>query len=198
MRSSCARHNLLGGRSVAAALTALCTSLAPTVSSGQQVIPFGDVPATPDFTEQEIAARGQQQARNLTFSDWTKLCFRGVEGAGTKMVCRTSINGKWDTGQIALKVDLVEREDAPAARLRIFIPPGFFLQPGIKLTVDKGMSMQGTSPNGHYLRCQRVYRRDSCRPEFRPRIGVRSNALPRGGQYQRRDRYCFAAAGQFC
>jgi invasion protein IalB len=141
MRSSGARYNLVGGRSVAAILTALCSSLATTVSSGQQVIPFGDVPATPDFTEQEIAARGQQQARDLTFSDWTKLCFRGVQGADTKMVCRTSIDGKWDTGQIALKVDLIEREDTAVTRLQIFVPPGSFLQPGMKLTVDKNSSM---------------------------------------------------------
>jgi len=141
MRSSGARYNLLSGRSVAAILTALCSSLATSVSSGQQVIPFGDVPATPDFTEQEIAARGQQQARDLTFSDWTKLCFRGVQGADTKMVCRTSINGRWDTGQIALKVDLIEREDAAVTRLQIFVPPGSLLQPGMKLTVDKNSSM---------------------------------------------------------
>jgi len=141
MRSSGARYNFVGGRSVAAILTALCSSLATTVSSGQQVIPFGDVPATPDFTEQEIAARGQQQARDLTFSDWTRLCFRGVQGADTKMVCRTSINGRWDTGQIALKVDLIEREDAAVTRLQIFVPPGSLLQPGMKLTVDKNSSM---------------------------------------------------------
>jgi invasion protein IalB len=141
MRSSGARYNLLSGRSVAAILTALCSSLATSVSSGQQVIPFGDVPATPDFTEQEIAARGQQQARDLTFSDWTKLCFRGVQAADTKMVCRTSINGKWDTGQVALKVDLIEREDTTVTRLQIFVPPGSFLQPGMKLTVDKNSSM---------------------------------------------------------
>ena len=123
MRSSGARYNLVGGRLVAAILTALCSSLATTVSSGQQVMPFGDVPATPDFTEQEIAARGQQQARDLTFSDWTKLCFRGVQGTDTKMVCRTSINGKWDTGQIVLKVDLIEREDTAVMRRSARILP---------------------------------------------------------------------------
>jgi invasion protein IalB len=139
MNSSC--EPLVGRRSAAAILIALCNSIVAAPASGQQVIPFGDVPATPDFTEQEIAARGQQHARDLTYSDWSKLCFKGVYGADTKMVCRTTINGKWDTGQIALKVDLIEREDAPAARLQIFVLPGFFLQPGIKLTVDKGISM---------------------------------------------------------
>lgn len=140
MKSSCALS--LGGRRAAASLIALCTLVVAPIASGQQLIPFGDVPATADFSEQEIAARGQLQARSLTYSDWIKVCFRGVTGADAKMVCRTTITGKWDTGQLTLRVDLIEREEAPAARLQIFLLPGFFLQPGIKLTVDKGSSMQ--------------------------------------------------------
>jgi invasion protein IalB len=132
---------LLNVRSAAALIIALCTFTIATVASGQQVIPFGDVPATADFTEQDIAARGQQQARNVTYSDWRKVCFKGVHGTDSKVVCRTTINGKWDTGQIVVKVDLIEREEAPATRLQIFVLPGFFLQPGIRLTVDKGSSM---------------------------------------------------------
>jgi invasion protein IalB len=139
MRSS--RTPFFGGRWAPAVLIALSTFVIAPVASGQQLIPFGDVPATADFSEQEIAARGQQQARSLTYSDWTKVCFRGVAGADAKMVCRTTITGKWDTGQVTLRVDLIEREEAPAARLQIFLLPGFFLQPGIKLTIDKGSSM---------------------------------------------------------
>jgi len=138
MKSACAI--LLDGRWAAAVLIALCTLVIAPVASGQQLVPFGDVPATADFSEQEIAARGQQQARSLTYSDWRKVCFRGVAGSDAKMVCRTTITGKWDTGQVTLRVDLIEREEAPAARLQIFLLPGFFLQPGIKLTVDKGSS----------------------------------------------------------
>lgn len=117
------------------------TLIVATSASGQQVVPFGDVPATADFSEAEIAARGRQPARDLTYSDWSKMCFKGVQGADTKMVCRTTISGKWDTGQVVLRVDLIEREDAPAKRLQIFVPTGFFLQPGIKLTIDKGNSI---------------------------------------------------------
>src|SRR5215510_266731 len=112
-----------------------------TVASSQQVIPFGDVPAIADFSEAEIAARGQQKLPNLTYSTWKKLCFRGAQGADTKMVCRTSIEGKSDLGQAILKIDLIEREDAPSTRLQIFVPAGNFLQPGIRLTVDKSASM---------------------------------------------------------
>ena len=125
-----------------ATLLALGISMAATVASGQQVVPFGDVPATADFSEAEIAARGQQQKLpRLTYSTWKKLCFRGAQGADVKMVCRTSMEGKSDLGQILIKVDLIEREDAPAARLQIFVPVGNFLQPGISLTVDKSTSL---------------------------------------------------------
>jgi invasion protein IalB len=121
-------------------LLALLVSILARSANGQQVIPFGDAPATTDFTEAEIAARGQQPARDLTYTAWSKACFKGAQGAETKMVCRTTISGKWDTGQVALKIDLIEREDASAVRLQIFVPPGTYLQPGIKLTVDKGIS----------------------------------------------------------
>jgi invasion protein IalB len=94
-----------------------------------------------DFSEAEIAARGQQKLPNLTYSTWKKLCFRGAQGADIKMVCRTTIEGKSDLGQTMLRIDLIEREDASAARLQIFAPVGNFLQPGINLTVDKGASL---------------------------------------------------------
>ena len=108
----------------------------------QQLVPFGDVPATENFSEAEIATRGRQQDRPLTYTPWRKVCFKATQDAGSKMVCRTTINGKWDTGQIAIRVDLIEREGDPVARLQIFVPPGSFLQPGIKLTVDRGSTLQ--------------------------------------------------------
>jgi invasion protein IalB len=108
----------------------------------QQLVPFGDVPATENFSEAEIATRGRQPDRPLTYTPWRKVCFKATQDAGSKMVCRTTINGKWDTGQIAIRVDLIEREGDPVARLQIFVPPGSFLQPGVKLTVDRGSTMQ--------------------------------------------------------
>jgi len=128
------------GQSIAAIAIILCTLIAATSARCQQLVPFGDVPATSDFSEAEIAARGRQPARDLTYSDWSKMCFKGVQGADTKMVCRTTITGKWDTGQVVVRIDLIEREDASAKRLQILIPAAFFLQPGLKLTVDKGNS----------------------------------------------------------
>jgi invasion protein IalB len=108
----------------------------------QQLVPFGDVPATENFSEAEIATRGRQPDRPLAYTQWRKICFKATQEAGSKMVCRTTMNGKWDTGQIALRIDLIEREGDPVARLQIFVPPGSFLQPGIKLTVDQGSPVQ--------------------------------------------------------
>jgi invasion protein IalB len=108
----------------------------------QQLVPFGDAPATENFSEAEIATRGRQPDRPLTYTPWRKVCFKATQETGSKIVCRTTMNGKWDTGQIALRIDLIEREGDPVARLQIFVPPGSFLQPGIKLTVDRGSTMQ--------------------------------------------------------
>src|SRR6478672_11743697 len=101
-----------------------------------------DVPAIENFSEAEIATRGRQPDRPLNYAPWRKVCFKATQEAGSKMVCRTTINGRWDTGQIALRVDLIEREGDPVARLQIFVTPGLFLQPGIKLTVDQASPMQ--------------------------------------------------------
>ena len=54
------------------------------------------------------------------------------------MVCRTTISGTFETGQIALRIYLTEREGSSAARLQLFLPVGLYMRPGVKLTVDKG------------------------------------------------------------
>ena len=54
------------------------------------------------------------------------------------MTCRTTISGNWDTGQQAVRLDLIEREGEGSARLQLFLPVGLYLQAGVKLTVDQG------------------------------------------------------------
>ena len=132
-----ARHRFLA----AGSLVVLMATTAMRVDA-QQLVPFGDVPATDNFSEAEIATRGRQPDRPLTYTPWRKVCFKATQDAGSKMVCRTTMNGKWDTGQTAIRIDLIEREGDPVARLQIFVAPGSFLQPGIKLTVDQGSPIQ--------------------------------------------------------
>ena len=46
--------------------------------------------------------------------------------------------GTFETGQSAVRIDLIEREGDKAARLQLFLPVGLYLQAGVKLTVDQG------------------------------------------------------------
>lgn len=52
------------------------------------------------------------------------------------MLCRTSITGRFATGQMAIRVDLIERDGDPIARLQVFVPVGMYLQKPVKLTID--------------------------------------------------------------
>jgi invasion protein IalB len=102
---------------------------------GQQSSPTGgsqanDKPASPEF-----APRGQRMARAIKYSDWSRFCFKTP---GTNMVCRTSISGTFETGQSAVRIDLIEREGDKAARLQLFLPIGLYLQAGVKITIDQG------------------------------------------------------------
>jgi invasion protein IalB len=83
----------------------------------------------------EFALRGQREARTISYGDWQKYCFKTP---GAALVCRTTISGKWETGQSAVRVDLIEREGEDTKRLQIALPVGLYLQAGAKLSVDQG------------------------------------------------------------
>jgi invasion protein IalB len=90
--------------------------------------------------EPEMASRSQRSLlRQIKYGDWQKFCFKTP---GTNMVCRTTITGTWDTGQTAVRADLIEREGDSKARLQLFLPVGMYLQAGVKLTVDQGKPHQ--------------------------------------------------------
>jgi invasion protein IalB len=83
----------------------------------------------------KISPRGQRLAQEIKYGDWRKFCFKP---GGAKMTCRTTINGNWETGQQAVRLDVIEREDEGAARLQLFLPVGLYLPAGVKLRVDQG------------------------------------------------------------
>lgn len=83
----------------------------------------------------EVTPRGQRAAGDITFGEWRKLCFRA---GGAQPLCRTSITGTFPTGQMAIRLDLIERAGDPAARLQLFVPVGMYLQVPVKLKVDQG------------------------------------------------------------
>ena len=102
---------------------------------GQQSSPTDGSRASDKPADQEFVPRGQRMARTIKYSDWNKSCFKTP---GTNMVCRTSINGTFETGQSAVRIDLIEREGDQAARLQLFLPVGLYLQAGVKITIDQG------------------------------------------------------------
>jgi invasion protein IalB len=111
----------------------LVGGLGPTY--GQQSSQTGTSPASEKPSGQEFAPRGERMAREIKYSDWRKFCFKTP---GTNMVCRTTISGTFETGQSAVRIDLIEREGEGAVRLQFFLPVGLYLQAGVKITVDKG------------------------------------------------------------
>ncbi len=98
----------------------------------QQAVPPG---AAARLVTDEFAARSQREARSIKYGDWQKFCFKP---GGARAVCRTTISGTFETGQIAVRVYVTEREGDSTARLQLFLPVGLYMPPGVKLTVDKG------------------------------------------------------------
>jgi len=92
-------------------------------------------PAATKAAADEFAARGQREVRSIKYGDWQKFCFKP---GGTKMVCRTTISGTFETGQTAVRIFVTEREGDSAARLQLFVPVGVYMPPGVKLSIDKG------------------------------------------------------------
>jgi len=114
--------------SIAVALSPLLPNLV-TPACAQQ----GDQP------EIKIGPRGERMAREIKYGDWQKFCFKTP---ATNMVCRTTISGTWETGQSAVRIDLIEREGEGTARLQLFLPVGLYLQTAARLTVDAGKPHQ--------------------------------------------------------
>ena len=104
-------------------------------SYGQQPSPTEGSQAIDKAAGQETAPRGQRMARTIKYSDWSKFCFKTP---GTDTVCRTSITGTFETGQSAVRIDLIEREGDKAARLQLFLPVGLYLPAGVSLKIDQG------------------------------------------------------------
>lgn len=87
----------------------------------------------------EVTPRGQRAENDITYGDWRKLCFKA---GGAEKLCRTTITGTFATGQMAVRMDIIEREGGGTKRLQLFVPVGMYLQLPAKLTVDQGKPYQ--------------------------------------------------------
>jgi invasion protein IalB len=98
-----------------------------------------EAPAACQATQAEVAPRGQRAVKDIKYGDWRKVCFKTP---GTNTVCRTTISGVWDTGQLAVRADVIERQGDATPRLQLFLPTGLYLQAGVKIRVDQGQQRQ--------------------------------------------------------
>jgi invasion protein IalB len=129
------RRSLGVSSSLAALPILLLLDLGMAGANAQQPAKPEGSPPNEKSAGQEFAPRGQRAAREIKYSDWRKTCFKTP---GTNMVCRTSIAGTFETGQSAVRIELIEREGEKVARLRLFLPVGLYLQAGVRLTIDQG------------------------------------------------------------
>ena len=120
-------------RSVIGAMLAVFLGFSPQSSSAEPPAPLTSPKLDLPLSEPEVAAREKRSTRDIKYSEWRKLCFKAP---GKVALCRTTTTGKWDTGQLAIRLDLIEREGA--ARLQVFLPVGLYLQAGVKLRIDPG------------------------------------------------------------
>jgi invasion protein IalB len=104
---------------------------APQVAAKDAGLPLTSPREDAPLSEPEVAPRGRHAPRDITYSPWRKLCFKNP---GKEAQCRTSVTGAWDTGQMAIRIDVIERQGR--ARLQILLPVGLYLQSGVKLKVD--------------------------------------------------------------
>ena len=112
---------------------------APLAAAGERYAELSPAErAAAKLPEAEVGPRGQHMPRDIKYSAWRKNCFKTSDA---KTLCRTTSEGTWNTDQMAVRVDLIEREGG-SARLQIFVPVGLYLQPGVKVTIDQGAPMQ--------------------------------------------------------
>jgi invasion protein IalB len=121
--------------------SAFATLLLLAVSSGASIRPAASQQdsAGGNSAGPEVTPRGQRTANDIRYGEWRKLCFTA---GGAKPLCRTSITGSFPTGQVAVRLDLIEREGEPTARLQLFVPVGLYLRVLVKLKVDEGRAYQ--------------------------------------------------------
>jgi len=120
-------------------LAPLLLAAVGSVASNQRAASQQNPTVAPKTANTEVAARGQREVKDIAYGDWRKLCFKP---GGAQMLCRTSIIGTFATGQMAVRLDIVERDGDGAARLQLFAPVGMYLPDGVKLTVDRSTPYQ--------------------------------------------------------
>lgn len=124
------RAGLILALSAAAFAAPAAAQTAKPAQKPAQAAPAQQAPAQP--------APGQQAAQQevpLVTTPWTKVCQMIPEQK--KEACVISQSVQMETGQFLVSVEISEMKDEPRKALRVFVPLGMRLQPGMRLTIDQ-------------------------------------------------------------
>jgi invasion protein IalB len=156
--------SLRGTRSVATAMALLLSAspvlaqTAPAPAQRQQQRPAA--PAAPQAQQPQQQQQQQQQNTGPAVvqvkaepsqPDWTKVC--GKDQNNNSEICYTTRDFVSDQGQPVLAVAVYDVKGPQAQRImRLLMPLGLLLQPGIRFAVDQGQATPGKYaicfPNG--------------------------------------------------
>jgi invasion protein IalB len=99
-------------------------------------------PAAPAQPQAQQQAQ-QQEAPQLIFSPWVKLCNKDSD-PNSKRICVTVKDGRVESGLLVVSVAVIEMDGEQRKLLRMSLPYGVALQHGTRLIVDQGTP--ATSP----------------------------------------------------
>jgi len=128
--------------------TGAFTVLAASIALAQHPAKPAKKPAAPAKPSAAAPAQPQapaqaQNAPQLIYSPWTKICNKGKE-ANAKEVCFTGKDARTEAGNLVVAAALIEPAGGPKKILRITLPSPLQLQYGTRLIVDQGQP--ATSP----------------------------------------------------
>lgn len=86
----------------------------------------------------------QQQAQDANQPIlWVKLCSKDPKDPDAKMQCLTAQELRDDRGQVVASVALREIDGDPKKTMLVAVPPLMLIQPGLRVSVDKGKQEEG-------------------------------------------------------
>jgi invasion protein IalB len=138
-RGEAATHTVLRGLAVLAviAIAALATESA---SLAQQPAPKVQQPA-PKARPKAVPAPAEQS--HLIYAPWLKVCHTGPE-PNARRTCFTGMEGRTEGGIVpAVVAVVIETVGQPNRTLRVTLPLGTSLKPGMRVIIDQGQPMPG-------------------------------------------------------
>jgi invasion protein IalB len=97
-------------------------------------------PATPAPATDANAAPQQDPNQPIL---WVKLCSKDAKDPAAKNVCLTAYELRDEKGQVVASVALREIEGDTKKTLLVAVPPLMLIQPGLRVSVDKGKQEEG-------------------------------------------------------